>query len=268
MLAATLGLGVLIGLAIGGLGGGGGVLTVPLLVYLLGQSAQEATTSSVVIVGVTALAGVLARVRGGRIDGRTGLAFAAVGIPAAHLGTLLNQRVDDAVLLLSFAGLTLVAAAAMLLGGHPADDVADASAPAAGSTLVAAPPSARRRLWTAAKVAGCGLAVGFLTGFLGVGGGFLLIPALVVALRMPMALAVGTSLLVIALNAAAAVVARVGVAEIDWSVVAPFTAAAIVGTLLGTRVADRLPGRTLTRAFAALLVVVGAVVAVESVLAL
>ena len=131
MLALAALLGLVMGAVIGGLGGGGGVLTVPALVYLLGQSAQDATTASVVVVGITAAAGVLARARTGGIDWRTGLVFGVVGLPAAWLGTVLNDRVSQPTLLLAFAGLALVAAAAMLLHARAtrrADEHADQDA--------------------------------------------------------------------------------------------------------------------------------------------
>ena len=115
MIALAALLGLVIGAVIGGVGGGGGVLTVPVLVYVLGQSAQDATTASVVIVGIAAAVGVLARVRAGGVDWRTGAVFGVVGIPAAWLGTVLNHRVSEPILMLAFAGLTLAAAAAMLL---------------------------------------------------------------------------------------------------------------------------------------------------------
>lgn len=241
-------LGTAIGLVIGALGGGGGVLTVPVLVYLLGQSAQDATTSSAVIVGVTAAAGAAARVRAGLVHWRTGLAFAAIGVPAAYAGTLLNQRASEQVLLLSFAALTVLAASAMLAGGD-------------GASRSAAPGTPPRA--TPVKVGVCAATIGLLTGFLGVGGGFLVVPALVIVLGVPMRMAIGTSLLVIAVNAAAAVVARTGGPAPDWAIVVPFTAAAIVGALLGKRISDRLSSRALTRAFALLLIAVGASVAAE-----
>src|SRR5258706_9404276 len=103
ILASALGL--LMGLVVGALGGGGGVLTVPLLVFVVGLTAQSATTSSVVIVGITALFGVLARLRGHLIDRRIAVAFGALGVPAAYLGTLLNHRVDEQVLLLAFSAI-------------------------------------------------------------------------------------------------------------------------------------------------------------------
>lgn len=258
MLAAALGL--LVGVVIGGLGGGGGVLTVPALVYLLGQTAQDATTSSVVIVGVTAVFGVLARARGGLVRWRTGLAFGAVGIPSAALGTLVNQRVPEPALLLSFGGLTVLAAVALILDARREPDEPEPAA--GGGVAVAAPPTSRVTL----KIAVGGAVIGLLTGFLGVGGGFLVVPALVIILRMPMAHAVGTSLLIIVINSGAAFATRAGVADLDWAVLVPFTLAAIAGSFAGHAVSRRLPGPTLSRAFAVMLLLVGVFVGVESVL--
>jgi len=299
MIALAALLGLVIGAVIGGFGGGGGVLTVPVLVYVLDQSAQDATTASVVIVGVAAAVGVLARARTGGVDWRTGVVFGVVGIPAAWLGTVLNHRVSEPILMLAFAGLTLVAAAAMLLharstrqavehtdqdaapdldpGGCVADENHDALRASATETSVASRgvTVASRRgapagplVATAAKIVLGGAAVGFLTGFLGVGGGFLVVPVLVIMLRMPMTLGIGTSLLIIALNSVSAVVSRVAVAHFDWRIVVPFTLAGVVGTLAGKRVADRLSGRALGIAFAWLLVAVGSFVGIQSILTL
>lgn len=300
MLALAALLGLVMGAAVGGLGGGGGVLTVPALVYLLGQSAQDATTASVVVVGITAAAGVLARIRTGGVDWRTGVVFGVVGLPAAWLGTVLNDRVSQPALLLAFAGLTVVAAAAMLLhargahraadhgdedgtpeherGGYGADENHDESRPrpsATGSSGRSVTMAVGRRgacagpfLVTAIKVALGAAAVGFLTGFLGVGGGFLLVPILVIMLRMPMKVGIGTSLLIIALNSVWSVISRIGVVHFDWRIIAPFTVGALAGTLVGTRVSDRLSGRALGIAFAWLLVAVGLSVGIQNLLAL
>ncbi len=296
MLALAALLGLVMGAVIGGLGGGGGVLTVPALVYLLGQSAQDATTASVVVVGITAAAGVLARARTGGIDWRTGAVFGVVGLPAAWLGTVLNDRVSQPTLLLAFAALTLVAAAAMLLhargtrratkpagqdaspdqnrGGNAADEHPNAQrAPAseAGVDARSVAMATRGRgaypvLVTAAKVTLGGAAVGFLTGFLGVGGGFLVVPALVIMLRMPMTLAIGTSLLIIALNSASSMISRIGVVHLDWRIILPFTLGAVAGTLAGKRIADRFSGRVLGLAFAWLLIAVGLFVGIQNLL--
>lgn len=262
ILASALGL--LMGLVVGALGGGGGVLTVPLLVFVLGLTAQSATTSSVVIVGITALFGVLARLRGHLIDWRIALAFGALGVPAAYLGTLLNHRVDQHVLLLAFSAITLLAATAMLINDH-ADEPEPAEPSGAGGTTATVVRPATGALATAVKIVVCGLLVGFLTGFLGVGGGFLVVPALVIVLRVPMTLAVGTSLLIIVFNAVSSMVSRLGTPlDLDWRVVVPFTVLAVAGSLLGKRLADKLSGEVLTRAFAVMLILVGGYVAVQA----
>lgn len=264
LLAAALGL--VVGVVIGGLGGGGAVLTVPALVYVVGQSAQDATAGSVVIVGITAVVGVLVRVGGGLVRWRTGLALGAVGIPSAALGTLANQRVAEPVLLLSFAALTVLAAVALVADSRRDPVEPDAPVAAGSGGGVAAPPAVASRVDLAVKIVVCGAAIGFLTGFLGVGGGFLLVPALVIVLRMPMTYAVGTSLLIIAINSAAAFATRAGVTGFDWAVLVPFTVAAVAGSFLGKLVCERLSGATLQRAFAFMLLLVGTFVAVESVL--
>lgn len=277
MLFAAAGLGLLIGLVLGCLGGGGGVLTVPVLVYLLGQSAQAATTGSLLIVGITAAAGALARVRSRLIDWRTGLAFGVIGVPAAYVGSVLNQRVNQHVLLVAFAAITILAAIAMLInsakqqpgsdphrddpGPHP-----DAE-PRTGTTTVMARGlvgGRRQFVRTALKVSSCALVVGFLTGFLGVGGGFLVTPALVITLQMPMNDAIGTSLMIIVINSAASMASRIGAIHLDWTVVLPFIAAAVIGSVAGKRVADRFSGDSLNRAFAVLLILVAGFVATQS----
>ena len=207
---------------------------------------------------------------------RTGLSFAAVGVPAAYLGSVLNHRVGEPVVLVTFAVVTVVAAVAMLVESRTAggsEECVETAGPApspgrATGTIVAAPPSVERRrmLVRVGTVVGCGAAVGFLTGFLGVGGGFLVLPVLVIALRMPVTAAIGTSLLIMVLNAAAALASRSGDLSVDWAVVVPFTLASVVGTLLGRRVADRLSGTALTRIFAVLLLLVGIFVGAESLL--
>ncbi|MCO1658656.1 sulfite exporter TauE/SafE family protein [Pseudonocardia humida] len=259
------GLGLLVGGVIGGLGGGGGVLTVPVLVYLLGQPVPDATTGSIVIVGAAALVGGLARARSGDVDWPTGLGFGLVGIPTAVLGSLANRAVPGPVLLLGVAALTLTAAAAMLLDArrHPAGPVDEAP-----SGDVRTGGVATRRARALVPIALWGAGTGFLTGLLGVGGGFLVVPVLVVVLRLTTPRAIGTSLVVIAVNAAAALAPRMGGPEPDWTVVGPFALAAVVATLAGKLVADRLPGPTLARAFAVMIGAVGLAVGVQSIFAL
>lgn len=276
-LLAAVGLGLLIGLSLGALGGGGSILTVPALVYVLGEPAQMATTESLVIVGVTALVAAIGHARAGRVKWGAGAAFGAVGIAASYAGTAANRGINPQLLLLAFAGLIIVAATAMIVRQRTGRD--DATIPpatasderhdqvvvltrASGGTRVVVPVATRTS--AVAKVVAAGLLVGFLTGFFGVGGGFVIVPVLVMALGYPMPVAVGTSLLVIAINSGTALAARSGDAPLHWSVIIPFTAAAIASSLAGKRLADRVRPVTLTRAFVALLLVVAAYVAVRS----
>jgi uncharacterized protein len=280
-IAVSVALGLVIGLSLGALGGGGSILTVPALVYVVGQDARAATTSSLFIVGISALIGALGHTRSGRVRWGVGLVFGVTGIAASFAGTAVNRLVDPNVLLLAFAGLVLVAAAGMFAKSR-------ASAPArsdrslvstggsAGDPPAAAPdrggdtrlPARRLDLARAGKVLGAGLTVGFLTGFFGVGGGFVIVPALTLALGLAMPEAVATSLVVIAINSGAALLARAGTAHFDWAVIVPFTLAAIAGSLTGKKVADRLSARALTRAFAVLLVAVAIYTATSSIVGL
>ena len=295
---AAVGLGLLIGAVLGALGGAGSILTVPALVYLLGQSAQDATTSSLVIVGLTALVGVASHARSGHVHWRTGIAFGVIGIIAAVAGTTLNRRVDEHVLLLGLSAVMILTAGGMLIRarrdsqGHD-----DHAAPAAGTgadttervpgrasqelntstapTAQLARPASRSeqgrrrgRTVLVVKVAIAGLTVGFLAGFFGVGGGFVIVPVLVLALGLPMPAAVGTSLVIMAINSAASLAARTGQAHFDWALIVPFTIAAMVGSLAGKAIAHRLPNTALNRAFAALLLAVAAYVAINSALSL
>lgn len=279
MLALAIPVGLLIGLSLGALGGGGSILTVPALVYLLGQSPHEATTGSLVIVGVTSLAGMVAHWRSGRVRVVPGLVFGVLGVAGSYVGSRLSAGVDPYVLLVGFAVLMLVAAAAMLkrcdcvhlhLRRHVGEQEHDGngpttSAPTGGGgattlervrleTQDAAP---RLDVARAVKVLVAATVVGLLTGFFGVGGGFVIVPALVIALGFPMPVAVGTSLLVISINSAVALASRLGGdAHLDWPLLGLFTLAAIAGTVLGNRVASRVSPARLSLAFTGLLVLV------------
>lgn len=257
----ALPLGLIIGISLGALGGGGSILTVPALVYAIGESPGHATTASLIIVGITALTGMVGHARGGRVRWGPGLVFGIVGVGGSLLGSHLNRLINPNVLLLAFGGLMLVAAAAMVQRQRSMQ----AAAVRPGGRDQAGQRLGPRRVLA---VAVAGTVVGFMTGFFGVGGGFVVVPALVLALGFAMGDAVGTSLLIIAINTVAALAARVGSASIDWSVVVPFTLAAMFGSLLGNRIAGTVPPSTLTRAFAALLVLLALYVATRSLLAL
>ena len=268
VILAALTLGLLIGLAMGALGGGGSILTVPALVYLLGLSAQEATTASLVIVGVAAATASLSHARSHHTRWGAGTLLALLGVPASLVGTALNRSVDPNALLLCFAVVMLLAAVGMLARARAVTRASSGERTVIDARVSTAAPAPRGRTGQALRVAAGGLGVGFLTGFLGVGGGFVVVPVLVVLLGVPMPTAVGTSLLVISLNSAVALAARTGHGSFAWEVITPFTIAAVSGALAGKRVADRLSPGTLTVSFAALLVAVGAYVAIRAVLAL
>lgn len=249
-------LGLLVGISLGALGGGGSILTVPALVYALGESASRATTASLVIVGIAAISGAAGHARAGRVRWIPGTVFGAVGVGGSLVGSYFNRAVNPDVLLLAFAGLMIVAAGAMLRR--------------TSSPPPAATGSEHRMLsmGRVLSVAAAGTLVGFMTGFFGVGGGFVVVPALVVALGFGMAEAVGTSVLIITINTIAALAARGVASGIDWSIVVPFAVAAVGGSLAGNRIAERVPSSTLTRAFAALLVLLAAYGSIRSALAL
>jgi len=216
--------GLAIGLLLGLVGGGGSILAVPVLVYVLGQPVKEATTESLLLVGTAALVGAVDHARVGRVQTRTALTFGAAGALGALPGTALNRVVPEQVLLVAFAVVLLCAAALMLRRR---------------SDLLA-----RSSDVTWARAAAAGIGTGVLTGFLGVGGGFLIVPALVLLLGLPVTLAVGTSLLAIVLTSAAALAAHLASGSIDVSIAFAFTTAAIGGTLAGRRLGtDISPAR-------------------------
>lgn len=267
--------GLLIGISLGALGGGGSILTVPVLVYLLGQDPSTATTTSLVVVGITALTGALSHYRGGRVRLGQGVTFGLMGVGGAWLGSRLSGAVRPEVLLALFAVLIVVVAVLMFRRARRGP----ASAPALGSAIGARPapdvafltlrPTFMCNCPRALRVLITATAAGLLTGFFGVGGGFAVVPALVIALGFSMPVAVGTSLVVIAINSAAALTARLSSGlHIDLAVVGVFTAAAIGGSLLGGRVAARVQPRHLTLAFATLLLVVAAYTGIRSLPAL
>ena len=231
--------GLAIGVSLGLVGGGGSILALPVLVYVLDQPVKEATTTSLLIVGLTALAGSVAQARDGRVRVRLAVAFGASGAIGAAAGTMLNRLASPQVILLGFATLMLVAAYAMLRRGTQAT------------------PAGTRNEIAWRRVVPAGIAVGVLTGFFGVGGGFVIVPALVLLLGFEMPVAVGTSLLIIALTSAFAFAAHLtSDGGIDWAVTLAFTLAGIAGALAATRLGRNLSNARLTQTFAALIIAV------------
>ncbi len=251
LLASPLGL--LIGFALGALGGGGSILAVPALVYAAGQSPSDATTTSLLIVAGASVFGLVGHQRAGRVRWSNGIVFGLVGIGGSIAGTALNRRLDGDLLLLAFSGLILVAAWRMLTACPSCTRAGEQAALRGGDALTETRTEIGIRI---ATVIAAGSAVGFLTGLFGVGGGFVIVPALTLALGFSMPEAIGTSLLVITINAATALTFRGGLGAVEWDVAVPFTIAAMGGVAAGVRAADRVQSETLLRWFSALLVLV------------
>ncbi|WP_443033736.1 TSUP family transporter [Streptomyces sp. CA2R101] len=375
--AAALPCGLLIGLLLGSLGGGGSVLAVPALVYLLGQSPHEATAGALIVVMVGSVTGLLCHARAGRVRWAAGTAFGALGTAGSYLGSRWSAALDPAVLMAAFAGLLLVVAAMLVSRGLrewraaggarplrespetvssrdtgeekavPLRDTPEPPAPlrhspgptplrdgpgpaplrdAPGPLPLRGTPSTAPTAPSAGRTAGpshptgptgtgptgtgptgtrpadtpptspqpagphsagphstgprpagafrparrplrfavTASAVGLLTGFFGVGGGFVVVPALTLVLGLEMPVAIGTSLLVILLNSLTALGTRAGTGALDWPVLAGFAACAAVGSHLGNRLTTRLRPHTLTTAFACLVTVLAVSMAVTA----
>ncbi len=232
---------LLVGATLGLLGGGGTILTVPLLVYAVGVAPKNAIATSLVIVAATATASVLVHARARRVQWRTGLIFGGAGMLGAYGGGMLGARLPDRVLLVAFAIMMVATAVAMLRRAR------------------AGAPPRDYPLW---RILLDGAIVGAVTGLVGAGGGFLVVPALVLLGGLSMRDAVGTSVLVIALKSAAGFVGYVGHVAIDWTLAGIMSGVAVVATLVGARLAGRLPQGALRRIFAIFVLAMGAAMVV------
>ncbi|GGS01454.1 sulfite exporter TauE/SafE family protein [Deinococcus sedimenti] len=227
----------LIGLSLGLLGSGGSILTVPVLVYLVGEPEKRAVTESLAIVGLISLFGALPYARRRQIDWARVALFGLPGMLGTAAGSALSADLSGAAQLLIFAGVMLLAAGLMFR----------------------APPEPARRAHPAALTVLEGAGVGVLTGVVGVGGGFLIVPALVLLGGLPLRLAVGTSLSIITLNSAAGFLnhLRQGGPDLHWTLIALFAVIGVAGSQLGARIGRHLPQLSLRRAFASFLIVMG-----------
>ncbi len=236
------GLAVLVGLSLGMLGGGGSILMVPILVYLLDFGAKTAIAMSLPIVGITSLVGALGHWRAGNVRPRAALVFGLATMAGSFAGARLAAYVSGAAQLTILAVVMLAAAVSMGRDG-----------------TTGANPNRGDAEGTSARLLGAavGAGVGLLTGVVGIGGGFLIVPALVLLLGMPMKQAVGTSLVVIAMSSASGSAGYLGRVAVPWVFVAVFTGIAILGILTGTALVRYVAQAQLKRAFAVFLVGVG-----------
>lgn len=244
-LLLSLALGFAIGASLGLLGGGGSILTVPALVYLVGQPAQIAVATSLAIVGANSAMGAWFHWAHGTVNWRVALLFGGTGMVASYLSAGLSKLVSPTALLIAFALLMLTVGTLLLLRrqGQRGD-------------------SEHLSLW---KIIISGAGVGLLTGFLGVGGGFLIVPALVMLIGLPIHKAVGTSLVVIAMNSAAGLAGHLNGLTLDWPVILTFVGAGLAGTFTGARFGKRLDPALLRRAFGVFVIGLAIVLLVDNV---
>ena len=245
-LTLTLLLAILVGVSLGLLGGGGSILTVPILTYVAGLPPKEAITASLFVVGTTSAVSAISHARAGRVRWRTALIFGTAGMAGAFGGGILGGYIPGTALMIAFALMMLATSVAMIRGrkGGRATDERVGDLPTAKIILE-------------------GLAVGLATGLVGAGGGFLVVPALALLGGLPMPVAVGTSLVVITMKSFAGLAGYLTSVSLDWGLVGGVTLAAILGSLLGSRLAGRIPEHALRRGFGVFVLVMGAFVLIQ-----
>ena len=230
----TLALSVLIGVSLGLLGGGGSILTVPILVYAAGLAPRDGIATSLLVVGATSLAAMLSHARNGRVAWRVGALFGVASMLGAFGGGRVAHFLPAPILLAAFTLMMFVTALAMMRRRREG---------------TSATPSALRGA-ALVRAAAIGISIGALTGVIGAGGGFVIVPALVLLSGLPIRTAVGTSLLVIAMNSFAGFAGTLGHATIPWSLALAVTAASVTGSLVGAALAGRIKPESLRAGFA------------------
>lgn len=235
-------LALIIGVTLGLLGGGGSILTVPVFVYALGLDPKRAIAMSLPVVGGAALVGAIQHWRKGNVQLRTALPFGVAAMLGAFTGARFAGGLNGHIQLAIFSVVMIAAAISMFQSARAVGPVTPKPA----------------RSWPALLAIGVG--VGAVTGLVGAGGGFLIVPALVILGGLTMPQAVGTSLLVIAMNTAAGFLGYQGTVDFDWPLVLKFGALTAIGILVGSSLVQYVPQRALKKAFALLLVVVGSMI--------
>lgn len=239
MFAAALALSVVMGVTLGLMGGGGSILTVPILLFVLGLDAKVAIATSLFVVGTTSIVGTIQHARAGNVRWRIGLVFGLVAMVGSYGGGIAASYFSGTILLILFGFMMIAAAVAMLRKKKDP------------------PKNVTPSTW---KIAVDGLVVGVFTGLVGAGGGFLVVPALVLFGGVPMHAAVGTSLMVIVLKSFSALAGHLQHVSIDFGQAGAIAGAAVVGALLGGRFANRIEAGTLRRWFAYFVLVMAVVV--------
>jgi uncharacterized membrane protein YfcA len=232
VIALTIVLAVFVGISLGLLGGGGSILTVPLLAYVAGMDAKQAIATSLLVVGVTSAVGAVSHARAGRVQWRTAVLFGATAMVGAYAGGHLAKFIPGGVLLIGFAVMMIATAIAMLRGREDGVE-----------------PAHSKDHLPILKIVAEGVVVGLVTGLVGAGGGFLVVPALVLLGGLPMPVAVGTSLVVIAMKSFAGLAGYLSIVHINWAVAGMVTVAAVVGGVIGARFASVVNPDVLRKSF-------------------
>ncbi len=244
MILVGYALAALVGISLGLMGGGGSILTVPIFVYVLGYDPKLAIAMSLPVIGITSLAGAAGHWRAGNVHLRTAVTFGVIAMVGAFAGARAARLLSGGVQLALLAVIMLLAAMMMFRSAQrtPIDG--------GGSET-------HSRDMPVALLVPVALAVGVITGLVGIGGGFLVVPALVLLARAPMKQAVGTSLLVIAMNSLSGFAGYIGQVQVPWLFVSIFTTIAVAGILVGTWGTRYVSPRALKQGFAVFLVVMG-----------
>ena len=245
MMLLLAALAVLIGILLGLLGGGGSILTVPVLVYVAGLSTKSAIVTSLVVVCITSSIAVINHAKQGRVCWKTGITFGVAGMAGAFLGGRAAAYIPDPILLLLFAGVMLAASLAMIRNKKDKDSTRQPGEPLCPQNL------------PVAAILFDGLLVGLITGLVGVGGGFLLVPALNYLAGLPMHAAIGTSLFIIVIQALAALAGHANHFQIDLPLTGLFTGCAIAGSFLGSQLSGKISSQHLKRGFGVFVFLLG-----------
>jgi len=243
----VLPLSILIGVSLGMLGGGGSILTVPILTYVAGMSTKAAIASSLLVVGITSATAAISHARAGRIRWRTGLVFGAAGMVGAFAGGRVAAYIPGRVLMIAFGVMMAATAIAMIRKPRTLQ------VPVVGELPIG-------------KVILEGIVVGIVTGIVGAGGGFLVVPALVLLGGLGMQTAVGTSLIVISMKSFAGLAGHLGHVDLDWPMTLAVTAAAVIGSIAGGHLVGRIPPTALRRGFGYFIIAMAALVLLKELL--
>lgn len=246
MAALGFALSILIGVSLGFFGGGGSILSVPLLVYVFGLEPKQAIASSLLIVSAASVSGAIQHWRAGNVELRTSLFFGAAGMTGAHIGGRAGAFLDGTLLLLLFAAMMVITALAMWRGRR-------------------VPKGAEPGKRSLGPLIAQGFGVGLFTGLVGAGGGFLIVPALALWAGLPMPAAVGTSLVIIVGNTLAGFSGYAGHVDVSYGLIAAVAACAIAGSFVGTNLAHRINPASLRRAFAGFVLVMATLILVREV---